>query len=339
MNVLVIAVFILLTGTAIYNFACFLVDQIHSVDSSKQQMFNETLFHYLVRVSVLAIIIGAVIHFYWTKRILQPINQLVTSTQSLTMGRYPEPMPKRSNDEIGQLTEHFNRLITQLKYTEDSRSQMVNDMAHELRTPLTNINGYLEGLSQGVIQGDPEMYTALHQESKRVIQLVDQLYRLNEWDIEQGQDLMKTEYVDIQALVEECLTLYKVELEQKELSYISDVEPSGIHVQPHGIQQVIINLLDNAIEYKEGKDPIQILGRKGKQAYIISITSDGSFIPADQKEVIFERFHRVDPSRSRDTGGSGLGLAIVKDIVEKHGGEVGLNSDGYSHTFWFSLPH
>ncbi len=337
-NVFVITLFIILTGSAVYQFACFLVDQFQSVGSDKQQMFNESLFQYLVRISVLAIIIGAIVHYYLTKKILQPIRRLVTSTQVLTLGRYPEPIPVRSNDEIGQLTEHFNQLIARLKQMEENRSQMISDMAHELRTPLSNMNGYLEGLSRGVIEGNPSLYASLHQETKRVIQLVDQLYRLTEWDMERKEGPLAKERVDIKKLTEECLTLYKVEMDRKQVMYTLDMDPEELDVHAHGIQQVLMNLLDNAIRYKEGTDPIHLSGRKRKKDYKISITGQGSFIPDHQKERIFERFYRIDPSRSRQTGGSGLGLAIVKDIVERHGGEVGLDTDGHVHTFWLTLP-
>src|SRR5699024_2754812 len=126
--------------------------------------------------------------------------------------------------------------------------------------------------------------------------------------------------------------------EKKNIEINVNMQPGAIKANIDGISQVISNLMDNAIRYYNGTEPITISGEAFKSEYRLSITGPGQPIPATENKKIFDRFYRVDPSRTKDSGGTGLGLAISKEIIEHHHGEIGVTSDDYLHTFWFTLP-
>ncbi|WP_085506667.1 HAMP domain-containing sensor histidine kinase [Thalassobacillus devorans] len=337
-NIIIIALFILLSGVAVYQTACFLVGRITDVGMARQLSFNSTLFQYLWIFSLIAIVSGSVVHYFMMKQMMQPITELTESMKRLKQGSYPAVLETKNKDEIGQLVEHFNEMNLLLRENEQKRNKMLTDMAHELRTPLANINGYLEGLSKGVIEGSPELYHSLHQEAKRITAMMQQLHEVKEWDSLGGQSYPEREMVEISDLAANCVQLFQWELDNQKVKVVTEVEESRLFVHREGIQQVLTNLFQNAIQYYEGEEPITITGKQTETAYQLSVAGPGSYISETEKTKIFERFYRIDPSRSRETGGSGLGLAISKEIIEQHNGSVQLDTDGYHHTFTFTLP-
>jgi two-component system, OmpR family, sensor histidine kinase BaeS len=334
-NVLVISVVIWLAGVSVKDFACLLVGQYHLVGEDKSRFFDSTMQFYLLRASLLAIVVASVIHYFFIKRILVPLQKLAESTRLMTEGNYPKPLPVLSSDEIGRLTHDFNHLVFTLKKTEESRKQMLSDISHELRTPLTNLKGYLEALSSGILQGDRALYHMLYQESIHLTELVEQLHQLTVWEARKMKPL-SFEKVDVQEFMENCLQNFKLELQNKEMKVHVSMTPETVWMDKDGMKQVLNNLLKNAIQYDVGRK-LTVTGKSIDKKYIITITNIGQPIPEELQPRIFEPFFRVDPSRQRHTGGSGLGLAIVKEIVEQHGGNVGLHSNENEHSFWFSI--
>jgi two-component system, OmpR family, sensor histidine kinase BaeS len=338
-NVIVVASFIVLCSLAIYNTACFLADGLGTLDSQKQGKFESTLFQYLWIFSIIAIIVGSLVHYYLIKKLTSPLKELIESTKRMKKGQYPEPIEVHSKDEMGQLIGHFNDLVKQLKDTQQHRKELVLDLSHEFRTPLSNLNGYLGALKNGMIEADKEMYQFLHEESKRLIKMVEQLEQLKELDYISKQTYFEKEPLDIRLLVEQSIGMFRWSLTNAGIDVNIQTESGIVNVHNGGIQQVIGNLIDNAIRYYQGSDSITIKGEKIGSMYRVSITGPGKEIPVEDQEKIFERFYRVDSSRTRDySGGTGLGLAISKQIIEHHNGEIGVKSDNNYHTFWFTLP-
>lgn len=335
-NGLVIGVVIWITGVSVKDFACFLVNQYRFSDDVEKGLFNSTMQNYLLRASIIAVTAAAVIHYFFVRRIVKRLKQLAVFARQLTKGHYPETIKESSQDEIGQLTKDFNQLVRTLQQVEESRKQMISDISHELRTPLSNINGYLEALSEGVIEGSQEIYRSLHNESMHLTYLVDQLHQLSAWGAKKLSEPNLQE-VNIQLFVEACIQHFEMELKSKKISSHIDLQPAVVLADQVGLKQIMNNLLKNAIQYDEGGF-IEIDGELTANEYRIKITNEGRSIPPEKSEQIFERFYRLESSRNRETGGSGLGLAIVKEIVKRHGGRVGLITDGKRHTFWFSLP-
>ncbi|SHM64982.1 sensor histidine kinase [Gracilibacillus kekensis] len=296
------------------------------------------MFDYLLLFSLFAVAIGSTLQFYLNRKLISPLKELIESTRKVKEGSYPNPIEVHTNDEMGELITHFNQLTHQLKINQQQRQRLVSDLSHEFRTPLSNLNGYLSALKNGVIEGDPKLYQSLLEESKRITKLVAQMEQLKEWDIESTLPLSDKEYINIKALMEQSIEMFRWLLDKKAIPYEMKIDNQNISVNTQGITQVISNLVDNSIRYYQGNDPLIIKGECLEKVYKISITGEGQQIPLTEQEDIFDRFYRVDHSRSRELGGSGLGLAISKEIVERHKGEIGMTSNGKIHTFWFTIP-
>lgn len=243
-------------------------------------------------------------------------------------------MPVRNNDEIGALTASFNQLTKHLKEIEERRTKLLTDLAHELRTPLSNLNGYLEGLSHGVIEGTPELYESLHLETKRLIDMINQLDELSEWEDRQ----IGTSEVAIKPVILNSFQLFAWILADQSIEYELDIEEATLPLNQLAIQQVLMNLIQNAIQYRVNGAPLTLRGEKRRSTYYVSITGEGQPLTDAQKRRLFERFYRVESSRNRELGGSGLGLSLVREIIHSHDGTVGVTSEGDVHTFWFELP-
>lgn len=335
-NGLVIGVVIWLVGVSVKDFACLLVGQYEFIDTEKQRFFNDTMHYYLLRVSVIALLVAALIYILLMSKILLPLRKLTQSTRQMTEGVYPDPLLVHSDDEVGQLSRHFNQMVLTLKQNEQSRKQMLSDVSHELRTPLSNLYGYLEGLSSGMIEGEPELYRSLLDESLHLTRLVEQLHQLAVWESKRTN---KSQFrqLSIDELIEAVLQGFELEMNNLEIDCNVQLDKSLICGDEMGLRQVLNNLVSNALRYDRGHW-INVKGENRREHYIVTVTNQGNPIPPGQAEYLFDRFFRIDPSRHRNTGGSGLGLSIAKEIVEHLGGQIGLHSDGDVHSFWFSVP-
>lgn len=335
-NGLVIGVVIWLVGVSVKDFACLLVGQYEYMDAEKQSFFNSTMHFYLVRASVIAVFVGIIIYYMLMKKIFVPLRKLNGSTKLMMAGQYPQPIEVKSDDEVGQLSHHFNQMVDSLRQAEQSRKQLLGDLSHELRTPLSNLNGYLEALSSGVVKGDVELYKSLHEESLHLTKLVDQMHQLAVWEMKQASTPI-WHIVDMHKLIHQALSSFELELASKHISCQLTIETAEVEGNETGIRQVLINLIDNAIQYNMS-DWIHISGEKTGHDYKVTITNEGESIPPSKAELIFNRLIRLDASRRREAGGSGLGLAIVNEIVKLHSGKAGLQTDRNRHSFWFSIP-
>jgi len=338
MYTVIIAGSIGLSSWALYHTACFLVEGIGHFGEQKQLQFNATLSQYLWVFSVIGIVAGSMMSFYFTKRQIQPIRSLIQSTKELKQGEYPEPIEIESEDEVGELVEQYNGLIQQLQGKEAQRQKLVTDLSHEFRTPLANLQGYLQALENGVIEGDRDLYRSLYEESHRLTQLVEQLDQLKEWDQVQAQTLFKREEVAIAEPIKQSVAMFEWALKQADIPIEVSVEERNMFIHVEGIQQVLNNLLDNAIQYYEGNEAIVVTGKVVDEYYCVSIAGESQHISATAQKHVFERFYRVDPSRNRGTGGTGLGLAIAKEIIQQQHGEIGLQTTDRINCFWFTIP-
>ncbi|OZQ68837.1 hypothetical protein CA600_05290 [Paenibacillus sp. VTT E-133280] len=337
-NVLVMLIVIWLVGVSVKDFACVLVEKYRLVGEDKNIFFNRTMHFYLIRASLLAIVVAALIHFVFIKKILSPLKRLTQLTRQLMDGSYPEPIKVSSVDEIGQLTQYFNDLTQTLKQTEENRKRMLSNISHDLRTPLSNLNGYLEALSSGVIVGDRDLYLSLLEESQHITRLVEQLHQLSVWEDRQAASMTYSN-IQIDDLITRCTQSFQWELQSNNMELEVSVSQDVVIGDEGGLRQVLNNLIQNAISYNTGR-MIWVIGVIEPLQYRITVSNVGEPIPEEVRGLVFERFFQADPSRHRGekAKGSGLGLAIVKEIVKKHGGRVGLESENNKHSFWVTLP-
>ena len=236
--------------------------------------------------------------------------------------------------------------ITEIKRLETMRRDFVANVSHELRTPLTAIRGYAETLLSGALE-DPvrarNFLGVIDRHSERLSRLIDDLLTLS--DLELGKSPLKKEAVLLEALVDEVLEVLREKAERGGVTLVKELPPGLPLLMGDGdrLQQVLINLADNAVKYTPSGGTVTVAARSGAPGspsdVVVSVTDTGGGIPAEEIPRLTERFYRVDKARSRELGGTGLGLAIVKHIVQAHGGRLDITSTlNVGTTVKFSIP-
>jgi signal transduction histidine kinase len=273
-----------------------------------------------------------------THGILRRIKALTTAVNRMEQGDLSQRVQNGEQDEIGQLAHAFNSMADSLAHIEQLRRHMVSDVAHELRTPLSNIRGYLEAVQDGVVQPTTAVIDSLHDEAMLLHRLVNDLQELAL--AEAGQLKLARQPIAVDELVEKAVQIVQGHINGSHVIH-TEVTPGlpPIAVDAERIGQVLRNLLNNAVEYTPPGGKITVAARRVQDKIQVNVYNEGEGIPSEHLPNIFERFYRVDGSRTRATGGSGLGLAIVKQLVEAHGGRVWAESTpGVSANLIFTLP-
>ncbi len=232
--------------------------------------------------------------------------------------------------------------ITRLKELEKIRQDFVANVSHELRTPLTTIKGYTETLLDGALKEEvaPQFLQVIQKHTDRLAKIVEDLLTLSK--IESKEFLLKKEKLYLSELIDDVLDFVKEGAKKKKIS-IDAVHISSsfiIEGDRNILEQILINLLDNAIKYgREGGKITISANQKDQKEIEVSVRDNGIGIPQEDLPRIFERFYRVDKGRSQELGGTGLGLSIVKHLISAHGGRVWAESQlGEGSTFYFTLP-
>jgi two-component system, OmpR family, phosphate regulon sensor histidine kinase PhoR len=232
--------------------------------------------------------------------------------------------------------------LTRLRQLENTRQEFVANVSHELRTPLSLIKGFVETLLEGA-RNDPELSTrflqTIEKHTDRLTYLIEDLLTISR--LESGGVVMNLQQLDLRDVVSRVLDDLQSRATEKQITVENSVpDKLSACADADRLQQVLFNLIENAIKYGREKGRVVIGARDGTGEKVeVSVKDDGPGIPEESRERVFERFYRVDRARSRETGGTGLGLAIVKHIVQAHGGEVWVKSEmGEGATFFFTLP-
>ncbi len=231
---------------------------------------------------------------------------------------------------------------TRLKELEKIRKDFVANVSHELRTPLTTIKGYVETLLEGAIKEEValQFIQIIKRHTDRLTKIVEDLLTLSK--IESKEFQLKKEAISVADLIEDALHLVKGEAEKKRIRLSSYEIPSNLLLMgdPYYLEQILINLLDNAIKYTpEGGEIILSAKERSSEEVELYVKDNGIGIPQEDLPRIFERFYRVNKGRSQELGGTGLGLSIVKHLVHAHGGRVWAESQlGSGSTFYITLP-
>lgn len=276
---------------------------------------------------------------YWvSRRIIRPLEQMAEITRQVASGELGERVPGSEILEVQRLANSFNRMATELQGVEERRRELIGDLTHELRTPLTILHGYLEGLADGTITPQPELYGRLAAETTRLQRLVNDLQELSK--LESGYLAVEPQALCLNPLLAMLVKTFneqgngpvRVELD------CPDTLPR-VYADPNRVEQIMINLISNALRYTDqGAVTITTWAEDGR-AYI-RVSDTGIGIAPEDLPRIFERFWRADRSRSRRSGGTGLGLTICRRLVEMQGGEISVTSQlhqGSQFTFWLPL--
>ena len=303
-----------------------------------QIMYNEIGGYFIVG-ALLAVIVAIIITLFLSRRILAPVKALSAAAQLLGKGDFSQRVQIRDKSEIGELASTFNSMAGNLERDEQLRRDMVADVAHELRSPLTNVRGYLEAIQDGVTKPDEKTIGSIYDETMLLSRLVDDLQELSL--AESGELKLYCQDEEMPELIQQAVSAVHAKAVDKGIS-LSMALPDNlplVYIDFLRIKQVLLNLLENAIVHTPSAGMIKVGAQEKGDMVEISVTDTGEGIPAGELPNIFERFHRVDKSRSRATGGSGLGLTIAKYFVEAHSGKIEVQSEpGKGSRFAFTVP-
>jgi signal transduction histidine kinase len=304
-----------------------------------QTEFQRNLLQGTLSALVVAICASIGVSLFVSRRILEPIQRLITASSRIANGNYEERVKIADDFEIAELAASFNRMAEALEQTEQQRQALIADVAHELRTPLTTIKGYMEALIDGVVAADAETFALIYHEADRMYRLVRDLQELSR--LEAGQMVLDPRPLAVAEMVRGVTGRMQPQFDAKgvELSATVAADTGWVYADSDRLQQVLLNLLANALQYTSpgGRVVLRAFNERDKVCVVVQDTGIG--IPPEHLSHIFARFYRVDKSRSRRGGGTGIGLTIVKHLVEAHGGSIAVASvPALGSTFTVALP-
>ncbi len=291
---------------------------------------NRSLLGAGAAAAVIALILGGLL----ARQLTAPLRDLTQAVHRLTAGDAPQ-VEVRSRDEIGELGRAFNRMARSLAHQETLRRNLMADIAHELRTPLTVMRSDLEALLDGVYEPTPEALASLQEEALLLSRLVDDLRALAQ--AEAGQLQLERRPTDLGELLRRTAAGFALQAQNQGQTLILDLDPDlpTVDIDPHRVQQVVANLLSNALRHAPESGQVRLTARAFPDAVQVSVADDGPGIPAEDLPHVFDRFWRGGGRRS---DGSGLGLAIARELVRAHGGRIWVESEpGRGTTFTFTL--
>lgn len=302
--------------------------------------FRTALLQALLLATVGAAVTAFSVSLFMSRRITAPLTRLVGASRHLAHGEYSARVPIEGEDELTELAAGFNEMAAALEDTERRRVHLIGDVAHELRTPLATLSGYLEGLRDGVIEPEPALWEQLYGESARLRRLVDDLRELSR--VEVGRVALHQQPVTPSRLVDAALARLGPGFAAKGVAFgrVVPNEVVDVLADEDRTVQILTNVIANALRYTPPGGGVTVAVRTDPTAVRFEVRDTGVGIAAEHLPHVFDRFFRVDPSRSRSGGGSGIGLTIAKALVEAQGGRIWAESLGAGRgtTFTFTLP-
>ena len=317
---------------------------------------------FLIYITLGMGLIGIVFVWYFSKRITDPIQELAGLSQRMAELDFEAKYVRGGQDEIAVLGANFNAMSEKLEETvselktanyelqkdiekkekiESMRTEFIGNVSHELKTPIALIQGYAEGLKEGISE-DPESRAfycdVIMDEANKMNQLVKNLLTLNQ--LEFGEEEVAFERVNVVELIQNVIQSNEILIRQKEVQVqFHQEEPVYVWADEFKVEQVVRNYLSNALNHVDGERVIDIRVKvdESREKVRISVFNTGKQIPQEEISQIWGKFYKVDKARTREYGGHGIGLSIVKAIMEAFGGEYGVNNYENGVAFWFEL--
>ena len=300
--------------------------------------FISALNYILVTIGSISLAGAVLMGVLLANHIARPISRTVSITRRISDGDYSTRLEENvRTKELHELTQAVNQMAESLEEQEALRKRLTSDLTHELRTPVANLSSYMEMMLDEVLEPTPARLQSCYDELQRLSSLISDLERLRQVEAE-NLTLHRSD-VDMKALSQAVLCSFESQLREKHLTGQVTGDSSMASIDRGKVQQVITNLVSNAIKYTEDGGHIRIVIEDEKESSVIHVEDDGIGIPQTDLKRIFERFYRTDQSRNRKTGGAGIGLAIVRTIVQAHGGTISAQSEeGKGSRFTVILP-
>lgn len=310
------------------------------LDAGLKAGFQDAVNNALILAGTAAILTAMGVSWFVSQRIINPIRSLVVLSQRIANGHYEQRLHLDTHDELGELVDSFNRMTQSLANTEAMRVQLLGDVTHELKTPLASIKGYMEALQDGVLPVTPETFQLIHQEADRLQRLVQDLQQLSQ--TEAGRVSMDIQTHKPYEIVQAVIERMRPQFNEKDILLDVDVPQTlpEMRADRDRTAQVLTNLVGNALQYTDSGGEVHITALYDHGFVCFTVIDTGCGLATTDLDLIFQRFYRVDKSRSRASGGSGIGLTLAKHLIEAQGGEISVTSTGVGKgsQFTFTLP-
>lgn len=282
--------------------------------------------HFLL-IGFISVFITIIIIIFLSRGITKPLIQMKEATSQINKGNFAVTLPQKSADELGELATSIETLATDLNYLKRERNEFLASISHELRTPLTYIKGYADILlKQNPPTDEREKYLAIIvTEINRLNLLIQDLFELAK--IDKNSFVIKKEKIDLSIFLKRLERKLTPAINEKNMIFnVHNPSSLNLHADPIRLEQILLNLLDNAIKYSKTGGLVELKVWKEKKTIHFLIRDNGKGVPEKDIPYIFNRFYRVEKSRKRSLGGTGLGLSIVQELVHAHGAEITLKS-------------
>jgi two-component system sensor histidine kinase BaeS len=309
------------------------------MDAATRAAFSDAIRNALVAAGLIAVATSIFVSLALSAAIAGPVGRFAAAARRIAQGHYVERVPAHEQGEFGDLAASFNAMTSSLEATEHRRLQLVGDGAHELRTPRATLDGYLEGLEDGVIEPNPATWRLLRGETARLTGLVTDLQEL--WRAETRQLPLTIEPVDAATVGRDLVERFTPQATTRRISIEADLPEGLVALADRGrLAQILGNYLSNAVRYSPEGSMVIVSARRAGPRIEVAVRDGGPGLTDEQRGQVFERFYRIDPSRTRALGGSGIGLAIARALAEAMGGSVRAESEGpgSGSTFLVALP-
>lgn len=289
--------------------------------NDEELIFLKALNMLFVVIGISSLVLAFIIGVFMSVTIANPLDKIAKKALNLAEGKYKERLCDKSNTkEIGILSDTINQLSEALENKDKLRNQLTQDVAHELRTPLTSVQGHMEAMIDGVWEMSVERLSSCYDEIIRIKKLIGSIEELS--GVENENILLIKEEFDFTLLLKRILNNYHMELMQKGITVSYDDTEKCVYADKDKMSQILNNLLSNSIKYSKEETKIRVTCDIDSKNVTIVVKDTGIGIKETDLPFIFERFYRVDKSRSQQIGGIGVGLSITKAIVIAHGGEI-----------------
>ena len=292
-------------------------------------------------ILVILFLLSLIILIFFTEMVYLPLRKITEATEQYAAGNMHYEIQVDSEDEMGYLAATLSYMANEIARSEDNQKKFIANVSHDFRSPLTSIHGYLEAMLDGTIP--PEMYEKyLHivlNETDRLTKLTNSLLTLNNLNT-RGMVLEKTDF-DLNTVIRDTAATFEGTCQQKRIAIELVLTGDQLYVNADmgKIQQVLYNLLDNAIKFSHNDSVIKIETTEKNTKVFISVKDSGIGIPKDSLKLIWDRFYKTDLSRGKDKKGTGLGLSITKEIIQAHNENINvISTEGEGTEFIFSLP-
>lgn len=310
-----------------------------SLESAKNLMQTITKIYIVSAIVPLLLMFVAI--FIMTYRLTKPLRLMSDAAKAMSRGDFSRRIPVTRDDEIGELAVSFNQMTNSLARLEETRKSFVANVSHELRTPMTTIGGFIDGIIDGTIPSDRQNHylQIVHDEVKRLSRMVESMLSISR--LESKENELKFEPFDFKEQVLQVVISQEQRIEQKNIEILGlDTLPDGeITADKDLIYRVIYNLVDNAVKFTNENGKIKFNVKVNNKNLFFRIENTGKGIPKNELPYVFERFYKLDKSRSANKESTGLGLYIVKTIIQKHGGTISVSSvEEQFAAFEFTLP-